>query len=177
MNWRETVMTEKNSPIFREVQKFSSWVFVFISSILVFSIVLVAVIAKLETAKGNSSPPLLPHIVAIAVPLAALVLFLLTRLETEVRRDGLHVRFFPFHIRFKKFTADDLKEYYTRRYSPLAEYGGWGIRYGLFGVGKAYNAKGNLGVQLIFKNGKRLLIGSQKPDELVQAISSLMKKS
>ncbi len=170
-------MTEKNNPIFCEVQKFSSWVFVFIFSILIFVIVFVAVITKPETAKGNSPPPLFSLIIAIAVPLAALALFLLTRLETEVRPDGLYVRFFPFHMHFKKFTANDLKEYYARQYSPLAEYGGWGIRYGLFGAGRAYNAKGNKGVQLVFKNGKRLLIGSQKPDELVTALNSVLRKT
>jgi len=43
------------------------------------------------------------------------------------------------------------------------------------GSGKAYNMKGNQGAQLVFKNGKRLLIGSQKPDELAEAINSIMK--
>lgn len=29
---------------------------------------------------------------------------------------------------------------------------------------------GNLGIQLVFKDGKRLLIGSQYPQQLVEAI-------
>ena len=35
----------------------------------------------------------------------------------------------------------------------------------------AYNVSGNRGVQPVFSNGKRLLIGSQRPDELAAAIS------
>jgi hypothetical protein len=34
--------------------------------------------------------------------------------------------------------------------------------------------RGNKGVQLVLQNDKRLLIGSQKADELAGAISSMM---
>jgi len=37
--------------------------------------------------------------------------------------------------------------------------------------GKAYNVSGNRGVQLELLNGGRILIGSQKPEELVKAIN------
>jgi hypothetical protein len=53
----------------------------------------------------------------------------------------------------------------VRKYSPIKEYGGWGFRYG-FKNGKAYNISGNMGLQLILKNGDRILIGTQKPEEL-----------
>ena len=98
-----------------------------------------------------------------------LALFL-AGLETQVRRDGLYVRFFPFHIRYKKFTMQDLSEYYAREYRPILEYGGWGIRWGK--SGEAYNISGKKGLQLVFKNGKKLLIGSKNPQELVKAINS-----
>jgi hypothetical protein len=167
-------MSAQTRLIFREVQKFSSWVLVVLFSIMVFAVIIITLAAKSIITPGSPFH-IFSLIVAIGVPLCLIVLFLLTRLETEVRSDGLYVRFFPFHIRFKKFAPGDVAEYYVRRYNPLLEYGGWGIRYGR--AGKAYNPKGNEGVQLVFKNGKRLLIGSQKPDELVHAINSFMKKS
>jgi TATA-box binding protein (TBP) (component of TFIID and TFIIIB) len=52
----------------------------------------------------------------------------------------------------------------------MLEYGGWGIRCGWHGK-KVYNISGNRGVQLVFKNGKRLLIGSQKPDDFANALN------
>ena len=109
----------------------------------------------------------------IIIPIAVAVLFSVVKLETEVRSDGLYVRFFPIHIHFKKFTAEDLSEYYARTYRPILEYGGWGIRFGK--GGRAYNISGNKGAQLVLKSGKRLLIGSQRPDELAEAIGSVMK--
>ena len=36
------------------------------------------------------------------------------------------------------------------------------------GKGKAFNIKGNMGLQLQFKDGKKLLIGTQKEEEIKQ---------
>jgi hypothetical protein len=55
----------------------------------------------------------------------------------------------------------------------MREYGGWGVKYGW--AGKAYNISGNRGVQLKLSNGKGLLIGSQRPEELAQAIQAGMR--
>jgi hypothetical protein len=61
----------------------------------------------------------------------------------------------------------------VRTYSPLGEYGGWGIKYGLGGAGKVYNVRGNQGLQLVFKDGSRLLIGTQKPLELQEIVDKM----
>jgi len=57
---------------------------------------------------------------------------------------------------------------FERRYQPLAEYGGWGIRFGR--SGRAFNIQGSHGVQLVLRSGTRLLIGSQRPAELAETI-------
>ena len=95
-----------------------------------------------------------------------------TNLTTEIRSDGLYVRFFPFHLSFRKVAADEIKGFGACTYSPIKDYGGWGIRYGR--KGKAYNVSGNRGVQIELSNGKHLLIGSQKPEELVETLTSLL---
>ena len=55
--------------------------------------------------------------------------------------------------------------------SPIQEYGGWGYRTS-FGKkkGSAYNVKGDKGIQIELKTGKKLLIGTQKEDEAQQVI-------
>ncbi|MHC4643443.1 MAG: hypothetical protein ACYS32_17515, partial [Planctomycetota bacterium] len=75
------------------------------------------------------------------------------------------------------FTPQDLAEHYPRTYKPILEYGGWGIRCSFTGKGKAYNVSGNKGVQLVFTNGKKLLIGSQQPDDLAAAIEEMLKQN
>jgi hypothetical protein len=55
-------------------------------------------------------------------------------------------------------------------YAPVADYGGYGIR--LTRRGKAYIAGGDRGVRLTLLKGARVLVGSQRPDELAQAIAA-----
>lgn len=88
------------------------------------------------------------------------------RLITEVRNDGLYVRLIPFN--FRRIPFEDIASATVRRYRPILEYGGWGIRYGPKGM--AYNASGDRGVQLVLHNGQHILIGSQQPEELLIAI-------
>lgn len=97
------------------------------------------------------------------------------RLMTEVRSDGLYVRFIPFHRDFRKIGWSEIRSFETRVYRPIREYSGWGIRYGSRGM--AYNVSGNRGVRLELEDGKRILIGSQKADELAAAIASASGKS
>jgi hypothetical protein len=99
-----------------------------------------------------------------------LMLWLMFRLELEVRvePDALYIRFAPF-IR-RRIAYSNIRAAEARTYSPIREYGGWGIRYGA--AGKAYNVSGNEGVQLRMANGERLLIGSQRANELASAIAS-----
>ncbi|MDI6783925.1 MAG: DUF6141 family protein, partial [bacterium] len=99
-------------------------------------------------------------------------LFSILKLTTEVHEDGIYIRFEPF-VR-KKILFSEMKQYTARTYRPIREYGGWGIRYGWKGT--AYNVSGNRGVQLELNNGKRILIGSQRPEELVRAIKAGMKQ-
>ena len=63
---------------------------------------------------------------------------------------------------------DEIESFKAMEYSPLKEYGGWGIRYGF--KGKAYNVSGNKGVKIFLKNGSNIMFGSQKHQELAKAL-------
>jgi hypothetical protein len=99
------------------------------------------------------------------------VFFYKLKLLPEVRKDGLYLRFFPFHLTFKKIPLEKLKKREVRTYNPISEYGGWGIKWGP--GGKAYNVSGNRGLQLEFIDEKRPLIGSQRPEQLDIAVRAL----
>jgi len=107
----------------------------------------------------------------LAIGAGMLYLFFVGKLVTEVRPDGIYARWAPFHREAKRFVYEDIAEYEARKYSPIFEYGGWGLRYSR--KGGAYNVHGNRGVQLVFTNGKRLMIGSQRADTMVNAIHSV----
>ena len=50
-------------------------------------------------------------------------------------------------------------------YDPQ-DYGGWGTKHSDKGSALAYSTDGNKGLLLRFKNGKKLLLGTHKPDSL-----------
>ncbi len=99
---------------------------------------------------------------------AALPLFFFhLKLIVRVTRGRLRVKFFPFVN--QTIPLDRVARWEARVYHPVREYGGWGIRWG-GKRGWAYSVSGNLGVQLEFQDGKRLLIGSRRADDLVRAL-------
>ncbi len=100
-------------------------------------------------------------------------LFLSARLVVEVREDGVRFRYRPFHRRWHRLSAGEIREAEARTYRPILEYGGWGIRYGWRG-GRAYNVSGNRGVQLTLNDGRKVLFGSRRPEELEAAIRKIM---
>ena len=101
------------------------------------------------------------------------VLFYNIRLKTRVSEEGLHYQFFPIHLKERTIPFDDIESFKARKYSPLKEFGGWGIRFGF--EGKAYNVSGDEGLQLVLKNERKVLFGSQKAKELEKAMKKASK--
>ena len=95
-------------------------------------------------------------------------LFYLFELRLKVSAEGLHYQFFPFHLKSHIIKLEDIEKFKAMEYSPLKEYGGWGIKYGF--KGKAYNVSGNKGVKIFLNNGTNIMFGSQKNSELAKAL-------
>jgi hypothetical protein len=110
-------------------------------------------------------------VVVILIAIGLPTLFYLMKLVTIVRTDGLFIRYVPFVNR--KIEFDNITRCEALTYRPIRDYGGWGIRGGK--KGRAYNISGNRGVQVELSTGERLLIGSQRANELARAIKSNIK--
>jgi len=96
------------------------------------------------------------------------LLFAYAHLRTEVRDDGIRVRFVPFHLRPRVWSWDRIARVEARDYSPFRDYGGWGIRIGPRGW--AYNVSGSQGIELTFTAGHRILIGTRDPEGFMRAV-------
>lgn len=150
--------------IFHERQRFrQKWIYLLLLAVLVPPLVLLAL-----------DPRCPPEALAIAtaVSVAILALLFFSRLDVTITRTEIVAQLAPFHLRPRRIAFTELAEAYARKYKPLAEYGGWGIRLGMHGW--AWNVSGDEGVQLVFKNGKRILIGSQRSAELERAIQAAL---
>src|SRR6476469_5927452 len=131
--------------------------------------------------KGHLNDEITKILVTGIIILVLLSLFANIKMVTQLRENGIYVRFPPFQPSFSKYEWKDISEAYIREYSALLEYGGWGIRFGLMGIkygkgGKAYTLSGNQGLQLVMKDGSKILIGTQKPDELIAILKKLERK-
>lgn len=162
--------------IFTEVQRFRQW-WVWLLVLLVAGVSWYGFIQQIVLNKpfgNNPAPDPVMIMIWVIFGLFFPALFYSLKLVTEVRYDSLYVRFFPLQFHSHKISYGEIKNYEIRTYSALKEYGGYGIRYGT--KGKAYNVYGNRGIQFEFLDGKRLLIGSQRPEELIQALRSVARR-
>jgi hypothetical protein len=100
-------------------------------------------------------------------------------LKTRIDEKGIHYRFIPFHLSIKFIAWDELNNAYVRKYDPISEFGGWGIKGRVLkrkSKGVAFNIKGNIGLQLELQNGKKILIGTQKEEEVKRVLITYADK-
>jgi len=89
------------------------------------------------------------------------------KLETGINNEMIKIRFFPFVN--KTIIWNDVKSAEVLKYGFV---GGWGIRLGTK-YGTVYNISGDKGLALELKNGKKILIGTQREEELRKVISQI----
>jgi hypothetical protein len=117
-------------------------------------------------------------IFTVSMFLLTLLIFFM-KLSTRIDEEGIQYQFYPFHFSMKKISWDKIEKVGVRTYLPISEFGGWGLRGGFFfnkGKEKAVNISGNIGVQLILKSGKKLLIGTQKESEAKSVLETYKSK-
>lgn len=159
----------KGKIIFKEEQSFvGTWMWYLVIGISLISVggTALAVFYKQDT-EG-----IVGLIIAATVTGGLILLFAFSKLYISIDQENLYYRYPPFVNREKTVSKNDVKEIYVREYKPIMEYGGWGYRF-RFRSGKALNVAGNTGLQLITKNDKRILLGTQKPEEMERAVKRL----
>jgi hypothetical protein len=90
------------------------------------------------------------------------------RLVVAVHPGGVRIEYLPLLRREIPF--EQIERAAARRYHPIREYGGWGIRGLPFMKCIAYSTSGSQGVELLLKDGRLVLLGSQDADALAAAI-------
>lgn len=162
--------------VFKEEQRFNQlWLIVLL---LVSAIVPIAIYVN-EYLENPTKFSILDLLGFILIILLATGLIFFFKLTTRIDEKGIHYKFFPFHWSFKIIKWDEINNAYVRIYDPIGEYGGWGLRGGILwnkAKGKAINVSGDIGIQLLLKNGKKLLIGTQKKEEAKNIIATYKSK-
>lgn len=159
----------KNNILFSEKQRFNQWwlrvLLLGANGLLAYGVITQVGLGKQFGDKPSGDAGL---ILVLALIIVITVFMFSLRLETVIKTDGVYVKFFPFHLSFRRYSWDQIHKSYVRKYNPILEYGGWGLR-GL-GKNRALNVSGNQGLQLEMEGNKRLLIGTRKPEEVNEII-------
>lgn len=155
--------------LYRETQRFRQW-WVWVLLLVVAAAAWWAFIQQIILGRpfGQNPAPdwgvwLLWVVIGIGLP----ALLLSIRMAVEVMSDQVVIRYRPLVKR--SIPAAEIVEAKARTYQPVKEYGGWGIK-GWSRKNMAYNMSGHRGVELTLRDGRRVMLGSQQPEQLAQAI-------
>jgi hypothetical protein len=98
-----------------------------------------------------------------------------TKLITKITTEAIFVRYPPVINKWEKMEPKDIALFKIRTYKAYREFGGHGMKKRNKKYGQSYTVSGNIGLQLVFKNGKKLLIGTQKKNAIEFAVNKLVK--
>ena len=165
--------------LFKEEQRFTQgWIW-YVIVICIWGPVLFPVYSLMNE-RGNDSADiwelLFVLFLVIFLALGFTWLFVKMKLMLEINTDGIRFKFFPFHLKYKDIKKEEIERFEVRTYRPVSEYGGWGIKGGKKSKGMAYNVRGNIGLQLYLKTGKKILFGTQKKQAIERAMNKLIQK-
>ena len=146
---------------FIESQKVKqAWIIVLMITVTIFSII-----------NYVQMPATFSSIAPLIIIFVANLILIALKLNTRINKQGIYFQLFPFQFKYNEISWNDVLTIEVRKYKPIREYGGWGYRFS-FKNGKAYNISGNMGLQIVLKNGDKILIGTQKPDELMEFLKN-----
>jgi hypothetical protein len=162
--------------IFKEEQRFKqTWLKVLLAISIVVPVIVVTKEYLAENSKITTNEFVLT-LIGIVVSIAFIFFF---KLKTRIDEKGIYYQFAPFHFKFKIVEWSEIKKVNVRTYDPIGEYGGWGLKGGFpwdKKKGKCVNISGDIGIQIEFKNGKKLLIGTQKKEEAKNVLKTYKNK-
>ena len=99
---------------------------------------------------------------------------LFLQLQVSVDVDGVRIRYRGLPID-RLIPFGEIVEYDAVTYRPVYDYGGWGVRWR--GRGKmAYSVSGDRGVRIDLADGKEIMIGSQRAEELAAAMTQYARR-
>jgi hypothetical protein len=109
----------------------------------------------------------------LSVTLAVIALAMISTyggFRTQVTRDTVAVRIGFLGIKLLQLKMADIAAVEVHAFSPLRDFGGYGIRFNR--EMQAYYLQGDRGVKITAVDGRKYLIGSDRPEHLAAVIAS-----
>jgi hypothetical protein len=171
----QTPSTIPGAPVYHEEQHFKQpwlWMLVLIPAALAWWPLIQQIIGGKPVGQ-HPAPDWLVVVLWLLIGIGLPVLFGVMALFIDVTADSVLIRYRPFFSRVIPLT--DVAQVEARTYDAIKEYGGWGVK-GWSKEKMVYNVSGNRGAELTLKDGRRLMLGSQRADELAAGIESQLRR-
>ena len=162
--------------VFIEEQKFTQPL-VIVGLSLVFIVVGFPIVQNWEHILQSSIGENVEALSSLIIIILVAILFVKLKLLTRIDDKGISYKLSPIHLSYKLITWNDLSKCYVRNYNAIFEYGGWGMKFSFRKkAGRSFTVKGNIGLQLELTNGKKILLGTQKKEELQRILDNYKHK-
>jgi hypothetical protein len=165
------VTGSSGTALYREEQRFRQW-WVWVLVLGVAAVAWWGFVQQILVGRqfgDNPAPDWAVALIWVIFGLGLPLLFWSLVLIIEVMPEVVRIRLRPLTTRVIPVTEVATVE--VRKYRPMREYGGWGVK-GWTQNKVAYNVSGTQGVDLTLADGRRVLLGSQRPDELATVINA-----
>jgi hypothetical protein len=117
-----------------------------------------------------------PLLVIAGLLLVGVLVLGVLRMTTEVTPTDVRVWFGWIPLYRRAVSVTSIRRLEVVSFRPIADHAGWGIRMGRDGE-RVLTARGNRGVRIELSDGTRLLIGSQRPEDLAIALERAMGRT
>ena len=165
-------MSARSKLRFRKLSKLDSRWFTGESQNPIYSRVLAVVVPLLMVVVAVTAWTEVPWLSVLIAPVGIALTLVHGGFRTLVTREAVTVRMGMLGIHLLRLKTSDIISAKLHDFSPLKDFGGYGIRFNK--EMKAYFLKGDRGVKITTRVGKKYLIGSDHPERLVTVISAVV---
>ncbi|HEY9006502.1 hypothetical protein [Ohtaekwangia sp.] len=95
------------------------------------------------------------------------------RLEVYIDSEGVHYRYFPNRYTWRTIARGEITSYEVRRKKIISETGGIGYHRNVFRNSRSMIIRGSVYIRLVLSGDRKVLIGTQHPDEFDRALKRL----
>lgn len=157
---------------FIETQRLTQvWLWSILISIL--GILLFGAYFQIIEKKEFGNNPVSNSVLITIIILYFLLVFFIYKIKliTYIDQNSIKIKFSPFSC-LKEYQWNQISKVSIKEYSPISDFGGYGIRYS--SSTKAYIMGGRVGLYIELKSGEKILVGTQDEKKLQEVIGKLM---
>lgn len=104
------------------------------------------------------------------------VVFHFASFKIRIDEKAIRFKFSPFHLTWRNYDVQEIKDVNIREFSPEKEFGGRGLRYSFKQKSWMYIITGQHCIEIEKREGGKTLLGINNPEEAEKAISQFQSR-